>query len=480
MELFARLAHHAREHPKHAAAREVGPGRSAEVAYGALVGRVGGAARALKEATPPGGVVVLVTGNRCEYFAACLGVWAAGRVVLPVHPSAEREVPSAVARTGASLVLVDARHTRLEQSELAGARIEELSAFLERAGEAELHKDAGVGAGLMLQSSGTTGLPKIVRRSAEAVDAVARNVANAAGLLPEDRVLAAAPICHAYGIENGFLGPLWAGATVHLTDGLDLPVALAELEHGCTVFPGVPFMFEVLARSGGRGGSLRLAYSAGGMLPPAVAQAFETSFGKRVGQLYGASELGSVTFNHPDRPSPDPLSVGRPMEGVRVRIVDPGDQERDVDAGAEGLVLIHAPSMMSGYVDGEAPIVDGYFITGDLGRLDEAGNLTITGRLKQLIDVGGLKVNPAEVERVLMEHPGVAECVVVAVPVTPTVSRLKAVVVGAGEAVDVEELRRHARERLAGYKVPRLWEVRESLPRTASGKVLRSALEGAV
>jgi acyl-CoA synthetase (AMP-forming)/AMP-acid ligase II len=469
-ELLARLAHHARERPGAVAAREVGPGGGAVVTYGQLAARVGGAAGRLRGR----GTVVVVTGNRVEFFIAVLAGWAAGCVVMTMHPSvAEKELAGAVERTGAEMVLLDDRHA--PGAACGGAERVELREFLARTGELELR--VGSGGGLLLQSSGTTGLPKIVRRSSAAVDAVARNVAEAAGLTPQDRVLAAAPICHAYGIENGFMAPVWAGACVHLCDGLDLPVAMVELERGCTVFPGVPFMFEVLAKTAGCRGTLRLAYSAGGMLPAPVAREFEEKFGRRVGQLYGASEIGSVTFNDPAHPAPDALSVGRPMRGVRVRVVDPNDAglERELPAGTEGMVAIHAPSMMSGYVDGEAPIVNGFFVTGDLGRVDAAGALTITGRLKQLIDVGGLKVNPAEVEAVLMEHGGVRECAVVAVAVTPTVSRLKAVVVG---EAGVEELRRYARERLAGYKVPRVWEVRERLPRTASGKVLRAELEG--
>ncbi len=469
-QLLARLAHHARERPGAVAAREVGPGGGAAVTFGELASRVAGAAGLLRGR----GTVVVVTGNRVEFFVAVLAAWAAGCVVMPVHPSvAEKELAGAVQRTGAGLVLLDARHA----AGAASGRAEriELREFLGRGGERVPRAEPG--AGLLLQSSGTTGLPKIVRRDGAAVDAVARNVAEAAGLTPDDTVLAAAPICHAYGIENGFMAPVWAGACVHLCDGLDLPVAMAELERGCTVFPGVPFMFEVLAKTAGCRGTLRLAYSAGGMLPAAVAREFEEKFGRRVGQLYGASELGSVTFNDPARPAADPMSVGRPMRGVRVRVVDVNDAalERELPAGTEGMVAVYAPSMMSGYVDGEAPIVNGHFVTGDLGRVDAEGALTITGRLKQLIDVGGLKVNPAEVEAVLMEHAGVRECAVVAVAVTPTVSRLKAVVAG---EVEVEGLRRYARERLAGYKVPRVWEVRERLPRTASGKVLRGELEG--
>jgi acyl-CoA synthetase (AMP-forming)/AMP-acid ligase II len=487
MELFERVAAHAHARPDSIAAREVGLASApsatsaASVTYRDLVHQVGGVAHEIQQRVGPGAVVILITGNRVEYFTACLGIWAAGCTAFPMHPSVAKELPAAANRAGARLITTDSRHVR-EPLENAKPEIIDLRDILSAAGESPLPAHAGATAGLMLQSSGTTGLPKIVHRGAAAIDAVARNVAEATGLTPSDRIFAAAPICHAYGIENGFLAPLWAGSTVHLCDGLDLPVAMREFgatDHsGSTVFPGVPFMFEVLAKTDAPSDTnLRLAYSAGGMLPHAIAQAFEHRFGLRVGQLYGASELGSVTFNHPDYPAADPLSVGRPMHGVSIRILNPDDNASLMPQGQDGLVAIRAPSMMDGYVDDDVPIIDAHFLTGDLGHLDPTGALTITGRLKQLIDVGGMKVNPAEVEAVLSAHPGVRECVVVGVAVTPTVSRLKAVVVPVNGTLDPEDLRRFARERLAGHKVPRLVEVRTSLPRTPSGKVLRSQLE---
>jgi len=231
--------------------------------------------------------------------------------------------------------------------------------------------------------------------------------------------------------------------------------------------------------------TLRRAYSAGGPLPLAVFDAFRQRFGIPVSQLYGATEIGSVMFNDPDAPGPfDPASVGRPMRGVDVRVLDVERPRPDqpLPAGAEGHVAVRADSMMSGYLrdddDEAAPptTVDGYLLTGDLGRLDAHGRLTLTGRIKLLIDVGGLKVNPLEVEAVLAQHPEVAACVVLPVRVSDTVSRLKAIVQPrdpAGGGPTAESLRRFARERLTPYKVPRLFEVRATLPRSPTGKILR-------
>ena len=149
-------------------------------------------------------------------------------------------------------------------------------------------------------------------------------------------------------------------------------------------------------------------------------------------------------------------------------------------AGVEGELLIAAPSMFRGYLHETTPsTLDGFFPTGDVGKIDEFGNLTITGRLKLLIEVGGLKVNVLEVEELLAQHPSVAEAAVVAIRVSETVSRLKAVVTprNLNQPPVPEELRRFLRERLTAYKVPRVVEVRTSLPRSPSGKILRRLLE---
>ena len=143
-------------------------------------------------------------------------------------------------------------------------------------------------------------------------------------------------------------------------------------------------------------------------------------------------------------------------------------------------LAIAAASMLSGYLDGEtAPLIDGHYLTGDLGVLNEHGALKITGRLKLLIEIGGRKVNPAEVEAVLCEHPAVGACVVLPMRLSETVCRLKAIVTPArpGMELPAQDLRRFARERLSGYKVPRIFEVREALPTSPSGKVLRRLVE---
>jgi len=195
------------------------------------------------------------------------------------------------------------------------------------------------------------------------------------------------------------------------------------------------------------------------------------------------TEIGSVTFNDPCDDSLDPASVGLPMAGVRVRIVDPTKKNLNepLPPNEEGEVVVSAPSMLTGYLDDDAvckapsEMRDGFFFTGDLGRHDAQGRLTITGRLKLVIDVGGHKVNLLEVERVLQAHPAVAACVVVPVPVSRTVSRLKALVEleSGGPAPTSDELRSAIRAKLSAYKVPRMIEFHDKLPRSPTGKILR-------
>jgi acyl-CoA synthetase (AMP-forming)/AMP-acid ligase II len=323
-------------------------------------------------------------------------------------------------------------------------------------------------------------------RSMDSLDFVSGAAAAAQTLVPSDRVLAAIPLCHSYGMEACLLSPVFAGCEVRLLDGFDAPLAIEELCAGATVFPGVPAMFDalsLLATPRSELGSLRMAFSAGGPLPHATEARFRARTGLGIGQLYGATELGWVTFAKPDDTRASPGTVGSPLPGVSVLILDPAspDPSRPLPIGADGQVAVSSPSMLSGYLGAETPMAGGHFLTGDLGRLDPAGGLKLTGRLTLFVDVGGLKVNPYEVEQVLLQHPGVGECVVVPLRMSDTVHRLRAVVTPvlglAPGLLTVDALRRHAQDHLAPHKVPRLFDIRASLPRSASGKVLRRELE---
>jgi acyl-CoA synthetase (AMP-forming)/AMP-acid ligase II len=433
-----------------------------------------GFAVAITERLQDRGPILLCAPNQINYPIAFLGILAAGFDVFPISADvAESELLRAAQRSKAVAVIGHER-TGLILSHLARWDIDSVS---QQNPNPTLAPNTGreTKESLLLQSSGTTGLPKIVRRSNRSLDAVSSQMADAVGFEPTDHVLAAVPLTHSYGLEHGLLAPVWAGSRVHLCRGLDLPSVVSELARGeITLFPAVPAMFEMLAAVADAPSvtSLRTAYSAGAPLPQSVIDRFNARFGVRVAQLYGATEVGSVTFNNPHREPFAPASVGWPMRGVDLRILSPSPE-------GEGHVAIRADSMFDGYLGDDAQLEDGYFPTGDLGKVDETGRLFITGRLKLLIDVGGMKVNPIEVETVLRQHPAVGDCVVVPVRQSETVHRLKAIIsprpgVARPQAA---ELRSFAKSHLSAYKVPRLFEVRDDLPRSATGKVLRHLVE---
>jgi long-chain acyl-CoA synthetase len=206
---------------------------------------------------------------------------------------------------------------------------------------------------------------------------------------------------------------------------------------------------------------------------------FAERFGIPIRQLYGLTETGAVSVNLDEDPEATAASVGLPLRGVDVAILDAAGAE--VDEGRIGEIAIRARGMTRGYagvpdeVNREA-FRDGWFRTGDRGRRDEAGRVVITGRSKLLIDAGGDKVDPIEIEDVLAVHPKVREVVVVGVAGDVEGEELIKAVVVADGACSERELTRYCQEHLANYKVPRLVEFREEIPRSSLGKVLRKYL----
>ncbi|MCX5689756.1 MAG: fatty acid--CoA ligase family protein [Planctomycetota bacterium] len=242
----------------------------------------------------------------------------------------------------------------------------------------------------------------------------------------------------------------------------------------------MPFIYESLARldPGPTPLALRIAVSAGSPLAPRVSDDFTRRWHVQIGQLYGATELGTVSLELPASPDFDPHAIGRPLPHVSFRIVDVEDPARTLAPGQEGQLAVKAPSMLDGYLEDAMHLIDGHLLTGDLATLDASGRATITGRLKFLIDTGGFKVNPLEVESILLEHPLIAECAVVPMALSDTIHRPLAFIVprDVRHAPTDAELRRFLRERLAPTKVPRSFELVASLPRSPMGKLLRDQL----
>jgi acyl-CoA synthetase (AMP-forming)/AMP-acid ligase II len=480
--LLERLAHHARTRPEAIAVREAGDATRRALTWRALHDAAARLAEQLRAAQSEP-VIVVSAANRLELLVALLAGLAADGAVLPLSPELPpAQLRDAAARAGATIAIGDA--AALDALTDLKTRIAlETIGLQPRDVRVDLG-DHGKRGALLLLSSGTTDVPKLIRREAAALDAMGRNCWTAIGVSDDDGMLLAIPLHHSYGIDQGLLTAIFAGCRVELHDGFDLARARASLrDDAVTLLPAVPFLFDVLARGSVDAPSLRRAISAGGPLPLAVFEAFRRNTGVAIGQIYGSTEFGSVTYGDPGAADFAPETVGRPLPGVAIRILDPADPRLDAPlaAGEEGQVAVAAPSMLSAYVgESASPTQDGFFVTGDLGCLDTSGRLTLTGRTALLIDIAGRKVNPLEVEAALARHPRVAEVVVVPIPYSRTVGRMKAIVVptGAGE-LRADALRAFLRQQLAGWKIPRRFEFAATLPRSPAGKVLRRELEDA-
>jgi len=486
-DVLAALARHASERPHAVAVRERRGDSDRDTTWQGLY-RAAARLRSLL-LPPPGadaatGAVMIASANSSGLLAALLGGLWAGRPVLPVPPELPPpERASLVRRAGVTTVMGSpSAFDGLPDAVTETLRLEEAARGAgPDSGEPPPPERSGRGA-ILLGSSGTTGMPKIVRREGPALAAVGENCRRAIGITGSDRMLLAIPLYHSYGIDLGLLTAMIAGCEIELHDRFD-PARVRDslAQRGISVLPAVPLMLDALARTGGGPApSLRRVFSAGSPLPRRIALAFRDAYGVAVGQIYGATEFGSVAFNDPELPGYEPEQVGRPLDGVEVRILD-GESprlDRPLPIGSEGQVAVASPSLLSGYVDSDDPPAEGGFVlTGDIGRLDERGVLSLTGRSKLLIDIGALKVNPLEIEAVLVQHPLVSEAIVVPLPYSETASRLKAVVVPEpGASLDAAALRAFAREHLIHYKVPRHFEIASDVPRSPTGKILRQKL----
>jgi long-chain acyl-CoA synthetase len=290
-------------------------------------------------------------------------------------------------------------------------------------------------------------------------------------------VLVSVPICHSYGVDI-VCASLISGATMILLQRAT-PLSLAEgLASRAAVWPTVPFQLEQAVRLDCVSHVPRTVVTAGSWLPEGLWRLARERWGVNVGQLYGATEVGtvSVRLGRSDDGANAISVIGTGVGDASLVVVDRNDPTRICMVDEEGELLVRASSMASGYIDGPLRLSDGYWHSGDVARRRSDGEIEITGRWRLLIDVGGFKVNPIEVERVIASHPGVAACLVVGVRASETVERLRALYVQSDAAPPVAEpaLRAFVRERLSAAKVPRSFERVDALPRSATGKIMRA------
>ncbi len=342
---------------------------------------------------------------------------------------------------------------------------------------------------LILHTSGSTGRPKRVPIRHRNLIASARNIVTHYGLTSDDVALVAMPLFHVHGLIASTVSTLLSGGTVVVPAKFH-PLSFWRTVRDCGVtwYSAVPTIHSLLlSRAGDErppgAEGLRFIRSCSAALPPEMMAKMEQVFGAPVLEAYGMTEASHQMASNPRPPSArKPGSVG-PGTGVRIGIMD--KDGKLLAMGERGEVVIQGPNVVDGYENNPeanaASFINGWFRTGDQGFLDSEGYLTLTGRIKELINRGGEKIAPREIDEILLAHPSVAEAVAFGLP-HPTWGEevAAAIVLREGEPRSESIILSFCKERLADFKCPKKLYIVEAIPRTATGKIQRGAVAKAL
>ncbi|HEV8630245.1 MAG TPA: AMP-binding protein [Thermoanaerobaculia bacterium] len=442
--------------------------------------------------------LALWAGNRVETVLAYLAAARLGAVAVPLNLAYRRQELAHVLADAAPRLLLSEREQlpvleEVGRDALGGVPlvlVEELAAAArETAAPPPPARAAGDDLALLLYTSGTTGRSKGAMLTHNNLLATVTGLLAAWAWEPGDRLLLTLPIFHTHGLVVGLFTALAAGASVRLRRRFEAEAVVAELAAGeATLFFGVPTMYvrlvDLLRRDGGgeRLRPVRLFCCGSAPLAPETFAGFRAATGHAILERYGMTETGMLLGN-PYAGERLPGTVGTPLPGVSLRIVD--RDGRHLPAGAEGELLVRGSNVFAGYWRDTAKTAESFavddggqrwFRTGDLGRLDGAsGHVTLLGRGRELILRGGFNVYPREVEEVLEAFPGVREVAVVGRPHAEWGEVPVAFVVAEG-ALDEAALLAHCAAELARFKLPVAFRYVETLPRNALGKVQKHLL----
>jgi len=458
-----------------------------------------------------GDCIALLLPNCPEFITSFYAAAQLKAIILPLNPAlAAEEIKYYINDSNAVVIITDRQHADLCTTVMSklGRKVSMLvtdgehpaGIYMQDLAEGtrntiQKHRSPYVGTVLFQYSSGSTGRPKRVGKTQKNLFHEAYNFTTTIPIAASDNFLCAVPLFHAHGFGNCMLAATRTGATMTILEELkkngvtlNVPFALKSRRvmelierERVTILPGVPFVFKALSEIPDNlsfdVSSLRICFSAGNFLQKETFDKFLKRFGIAVRQLYGCTEAGSVAINLEPGNAIKYDSVGFPMKNGEVIIVD--DQGTILPPGAIGEITIKSLALTSGYCNmpelNATAFKDGYFRTGDLGKKDEQGYIFITGRKKIFIETGGNKVDPLEIEDILMTHPKVKEAVVVGVKGAYDQEIIKAVIVSDGDC-QVRDITSYCKDRLASFKVPQLIEFRDEIPKNPLGKILRKDL----
>jgi long-chain acyl-CoA synthetase len=454
-----------------------------------------GIATSLRErGIEPGAAVAIMVPNLPEFTQAYFGILYAGCTVVPLnvllsgpevqyhledsraallvaHPLFEASAKPGAAAAGVPVVWA------------AGAGSDTVAGLAAAAPLGALHATLPTDTAVILYTSGTTGKPKGAELTHSNLFVnCAVVVPKLIPTSPDDVALATLPLFHSFGqtcIQNATIA---AGGTFSLLPRFTPEDAFAIMERDrVTLFAGVPTMYFALLHYDGPArdiSALRWCMAGGSAMPVEVMKAFEAKFGVQILEGYGLSETSPVaSFNVIGRPR-TPGSIGYPVFGVEMAILDEKDQP--VPDGERGEICIRGHNVMKGYLGRpdatREALRGGWFHSGDVGIRDENGAYRIVDRLKDMVIRGGFNVYPREIEEVLYAHPAIVEAAVIGVAHESHGEEVKAVVVSRDPSLTADELIAYCKERLAAYKYPRIVVFAESLPKGPTGKILKREL----
>ena len=474
------------------------PEQDIRVSYGALRAQVQAVADQLSAAgIGRGDRVASALPNGLPTIVSFLAASLAGTAA-PLNPAYKEDEFRFFLEDTAAKVLILPPQGAEDARRAAGDRVPVLGIDMDGAGTVSLTGAAGnrpaalpstEDVALVLHTSGSTGRPKRVPLKHANLAISAQNVARSYALSADDVSLCVMPLFHVHGLVASTLATLWTGGTV-IVPAKFSPLSFWRVarDYGVTWYSAVPTLHQLLlARAGEPGDAarrpagterLRFIRSCSAALPPQVMAALESAFGAPVLEAYGMTEAAHQMASNPLPPAAHkPGSVGQGTD-VRISIMD--KEGRHLPQGDQGEVVIQGPNVIRGYENNPeanaTSFVDGWFRTGDQGYLDAEGYLHLVARIKELINRGGEKISPREIDEVLLAHPSVAEAVCFGVPHGTWGEEVAAAVVLRDPAATEADLLAYCRERLADYKRPKQIHITDTIPRTATGKIQRGVV----
>jgi long-chain acyl-CoA synthetase len=421
----------------------------------------------------PGAIVVSVVGNRPIFFSLVVACMEARAALVPLGEATDTEAAALVDGAGAAVVVTDRALPLAAVSERSLGSGVRLLRMVDRSDRPQC--EASV---VLKLTSGSTDLPKAAIAGEMHLVNDGRHIIEAMGLRPTDINVTCIPLSHSYAIGNVVMPLLWQGTSVALQQSFHPAQFVRDVaDSGATVFPGVPFMFERIRSLEGVGrlpASLRLLITAGARIDAGTVAWFQRHLGRKVHSFYGSSETGGIAYDDSEDVS-DPLHVGHAMPETTITI-------RQAEHGqSDGRIFVEGNAVASGYARAEDEAVsafgDGGFLTGDLGYLAGGGRLVLTGRVSPLVNVAGRKVDPAEVERRLLELQGIADARVVGIACDTRGQEVVAFLVRTDAALTPLVIRQRCAETLSTHKIPRRFVFVDRFPVDARGKIDRRALQ---